>query len=399
MITYVVKAMERGAWSGVSLTAAMKMANAGLFLFLILLQQSGLAQPQARESGQPHQISRVHAGNQDLSDEILESSDSRPLFNASSNQTPGLAADSQILRQPTPALEVLLVVGNGSDNVVQFDLATGRWTELVRLPEGTRPRGIAVGDTGEIFLGLDGGKMNVAQLVPGDGAVQLKDLTAPVGRYGPGMLVFSKGQVWAAGDTERVIHLINPATGEVSTPPQVRSPANLVGLVVDGETLYAAEYFQRSIVRYELGAEAKPLHESTLRQLRAYKKRRDRFLVQQPWRRPVNRIFVSTNGAPLTAHHAGRSFRMLTRRIGMRKAGASQNPRIHDLRHRFAISTILRWYRSGKNVELLLPVLSTYLGHVFITGTYWYLTCTPELMEAAGRRLESRWEGGSHAKG
>ena len=112
----------------------------------------------------------------------------------------------------------------------------------------------------------------------------------------------------------------------------------------------------------------------------------------------MNRIFVSTNGGPLTSYQAGRNFRMLTRRIGMRQAGASHRPRIHDLRHRFAVSTLLRWYRNGKNVELLLPVLSTYLGHVFITGTYWYLTCTPELMEAAGRRLESRWKGVSHAQ-
>ena len=141
-----------------------------------------------------------------------------------------------------------------------------------------------------------------------------------------------------------------------------------------------------------------PLHESTLRQLRAYKKRRDRFFAKQPWRRPVNRIFVATHGGPLTSHRVGRNFRTLTRRIGMRQPGAGQKPRIHDLRHRFAVSTLLRWYRSGKNVELLLPVLSTYLGHVFITGTYWYLTCTPELMESAGRRLENRWKGVSHAQ-
>jgi len=59
-----------------------------------------------------------------------------------------------------------------------------------------------------------------------------------------------------------------------------------------------------------------PLHESTLRQLRDYKKRRDRFFVQQPWRRPVNRIFVATHGGPLTGHRVGRDFRSLTRRIG-----------------------------------------------------------------------------------
>lgn len=142
-----------------------------------------------------------------------------------------------------------------------------------------------------------------------------------------------------------------------------------------------------------------PLHRSTLRQLQAYKKRRDRFFAQRPWWRPANRLFVSTHGGPLTSGLVGHNFRRLTRRIGLRRAGASKGPRIHDLRHRFAVATLLRWYRSGKDVEVLLPVLSTYLGHVFITGTYWYLTCTPKLMEAAGRRLENRWKGVSHAQG
>ena len=90
---------------------------------------------------------------------------------------------------------------------------------------------------------------------------------------------------------------------------------------------------------------------------------------------------------------------MLTRRIGLRAAGASHGPRIHDLRHRFAVATLVRWYRTGKDVAPLLPVLSTYLGHVFITGTYWYLTCTPELTEAAAKRLDQRWKGASHAEG
>jgi integrase/recombinase XerD len=141
-----------------------------------------------------------------------------------------------------------------------------------------------------------------------------------------------------------------------------------------------------------------PLHPSTLRQLQAYKRRRDRFFAQRPWRRPANLIFVSTHGGPLTGNEVGHDFRMLTRQIGLRRAGSSKGPRIHDLRHRFAVSTLLRWYRSGRDVEVLLPVLSTYLGHVFITGTYWYLTCTPELMEAAGRRLESRWKGVGRAQ-
>jgi hypothetical protein len=62
------------------------------------------------------------------------------------------------------------------------------------------------------------------------------------------------------------------------------------------------------------------------------------------------------------------------------------------------VATLVRWYRTGKDVAPLLPVLSTYLGHVFITGTYWYLTCTTELSEAAAKRLDRRWKGANDAK-
>jgi integrase/recombinase XerD len=62
-------------------------------------------------------------------------------------------------------------------------------------------------------------------------------------------------------------------------------------------------------------------------------------------------------------------------------------------RHRFAVQTLLRWYRAGDDVERRLPLLSTYLGHVQVADTYWYLTACPELMGAAVQRLEARWEG------
>jgi integrase/recombinase XerD len=63
-------------------------------------------------------------------------------------------------------------------------------------------------------------------------------------------------------------------------------------------------------------------------------------------------------------------------------------PVIHDLRHSFAVSTLLEWYRSGVDVEALLPRLSLYLGHVNPAATYWYLTGAPELMALAAERLD-----------
>ena len=65
-----------------------------------------------------------------------------------------------------------------------------------------------------------------------------------------------------------------------------------------------------------------------------------------------------------------------------------RRPRIHDLRHSFAVNTIRRWYEAGLDVEPRLPSLSTYLGHVSPTSTYWYLTATLELMALAAKRLE-----------
>jgi integrase len=61
---------------------------------------------------------------------------------------------------------------------------------------------------------------------------------------------------------------------------------------------------------------------------------------------------------------------------------------VHDLRHRFAVETLLGWYRSGEDVAAKLPVLSTFLGHVKPRNTYWYLSATPELLALAAARLE-----------
>ena len=198
------------------------------------------------------------AGQSEFAVLVQGNNNAAALPSAQSAPAPAQPLESASLPGQIPAPEGLLVVGNESDNVVQFDLATGRWSELARLPKGSGPRGIAVSDAGKLYLSLERGSKNLVELVPGESAPQLKDVSRPIGRYGPGMLVYSKGQIWTAGDTERLIYRVNPATGEVSTPPQFQSPYNIVGFTMDGDTLYAGEYFQRGIARYEVGAEAKP---------------------------------------------------------------------------------------------------------------------------------------------
>jgi integrase/recombinase XerD len=132
-----------------------------------------------------------------------------------------------------------------------------------------------------------------------------------------------------------------------------------------------------------------PLHASTRRVLSAYAMRRDHYFAGKSF----SHFFVSSRGTRLDGGHVRRTFYKLSRQIGLRDASASHGPRLHDFRHRFAVETLVRWYRKDEDVERRLPILSTYLGHAHVTDTYWYLTSTPELLGAAGKRMEKRWGG------
>lgn len=130
-----------------------------------------------------------------------------------------------------------------------------------------------------------------------------------------------------------------------------------------------------------------PIHPSTQAMLEQYRVRRERVLAGHA----ASTFFITRYGHRLDIGDIHRTFYRLSRRIGLRGATASHGPRLHDFRHRFAVQTLLRWYRSGEDVERRLPVLSTYLGHVHVADTYWYLSACPELMGLAVARLEQRW--------
>jgi integrase/recombinase XerD len=132
-----------------------------------------------------------------------------------------------------------------------------------------------------------------------------------------------------------------------------------------------------------------PLHASTCKVLADYAKLRDGVFDG----RAESHFFVNKNGNRLDKGEVHRTFYALSRQIGLRAVDASRGPRLHDFRHRFAVQTLLHWYRNGEDPERRLPILSTYLGHAHVTDTYWYLTGTPELLGAASQRLEKRWEG------
>jgi integrase/recombinase XerD len=130
-----------------------------------------------------------------------------------------------------------------------------------------------------------------------------------------------------------------------------------------------------------------PLHPSTCAVLAAYLKRREQFVGK----RGSGHVFVSNRGTRLDISRVHRTFYALSRQIGLRAPGASKGPRLHDFRHRFAVEVLTRWYESGEDPAQRLPILSTYLGHVYVAGTYWYLSSWPELMTQAMARLERRW--------
>ena len=135
-----------------------------------------------------------------------------------------------------------------------------------------------------------------------------------------------------------------------------------------------------------------PIHASTRRVLADYLARRDRKWAARP---VSSYVFLSNWGNQLDGGEIRRTFYALSRRIGLRGRSDSHGPRLHDMRHRFAVMALLRWYRSGKDVERKLPYLSAYLGHVHVRDTYWYLSAWPELMREAMSRLERCWEGQS----
>ncbi|BCH19152.1 tyrosine-type recombinase/integrase [Mesorhizobium sp. L-2-11] len=131
-----------------------------------------------------------------------------------------------------------------------------------------------------------------------------------------------------------------------------------------------------------------PLHATTVAVLSDYAARRDVHLVAP--RSPY--FFVAEQGGRLLHQYVHRVFWQLSRQIGLRQRGQRNGPRIHDLRHRFAVQALTNWYRAGEDVERELPVLSTFLGHANVRDTYWYLSAAPELMTHAARLLDERWE-------
>lgn len=197
-------------------------------------------------------------------------------------------------------------------------------------------------------------------------------------------------------DTE--IASLIAAAGRLHPPLRAVTHQTLFGLLaVTGMRLGEAIRLDRADVDLEVGlievrktkfnkSRQVPLHASAAAALRNYVRQRNRLD-----RRPnTPSFFISTRGTRLLDVCVHAVFRQLVVRVGLEPRAGSGRPRIHDMRHTFAVTTLRDWYRAGADVAAKMPLLSAYLGHANPVSTYWYLQAAPELLGLAAERLEHR---------
>ena len=188
------------------------------------------------------------------------------------------------------------------------------------------------------------------------------------------------------------------ARRSIDSPLRAATYDTLIGLLaVSGLRIGEAIKLDRGDIDWDQGVllirESKfgksrlvPLQPSSMHALQGYAQLRDQL---QP--RPKEpSFFVSLTRKRVSYAVVQQTFRRLVDDAGI-GAGAPYPPRLHDLRHTFAVRTLLGWYRSDDDVQAKLPWLSTYLGHREPASTYWYLSAAPELLALAAARQDSAW--------
>ncbi|WP_248761197.1 tyrosine-type recombinase/integrase [Pseudarthrobacter sp. SSS035] len=201
--------------------------------------------------------------------------------------------------------------------------------------------------------------------------------------------------IYSAADIEA---LMGQARISITPPLRAATYETLVGLLAAGGLrIGEAIKLDRSDIGWSEGLllirESKfgksrlvPLHSTAMQALSAYAQLRDEL---EP--RPEEpSFFVSQTHRRLCYVVVCQTFRQLVNAAGV-GAGAPSAPRLHDLRHAFAVRTLLSWYRTGEDVQAKLPWLSTYLGHREPASTYWYLSAAPELLSLAASRQNTGW--------
>lgn len=192
------------------------------------------------------------------------------------------------------------------------------------------------------------------------------------------------------------ISTLMAAAGTIRTPFRAATYQVLIGLLaVTGMRVGEAISLDRDDLDPEQGlltirdgkfgkSRQLPLHGSVMQALTGYARLRD----SRPGRPATPAFFPSAAGTRLIYNNVHFTFHELVKAAGLGPRSAACRPRVHDLRHSFAVTTLARWYADGGDVAARLPLLSAWLGHADPSGTYWYLTGTPELLALAAARLE-----------
>lgn len=195
-----------------------------------------------------------------------------------------------------------------------------------------------------------------------------------------------------------IVELMRQARAMIVSPLRAATYETLIGLVaVTGLRIGEAIKLDRSDVDWAQGVllirESKfgksrlvPLHPSSMQALDRFAQLRDEL---QP-RSDESSFFVSLTHKRLLYPVVQQTFRQLVTNAGIGTEAPSP-PRLHDLRHSFAVTALLDWYRSEQDVRPKIPSLSTYLGHREPSSTYWYLSAAPELLALAAARRDTAW--------
>jgi integrase len=203
--------------------------------------------------------------------------------------------------------------------------------------------------------------------------------------------------------TEQEIWALMAATDRLHTPLRRASYRTLIGLLaVTGMRVGEAIRLDRPDLDVAEGvvtvrdskfgkSRELPLHPTTVTALREYRRIRDAHQHAEM----SDALLISAAGTRLMYCNVHATFRQLRADAGLQPRSSACRPRVHDLRHRFAVQTLLDWYRDGVDVPPMLPLLSTYMGHTHPRHTFWYLQAAPELMAIAGQRLEAAQEANS----
>jgi integrase len=200
--------------------------------------------------------------------------------------------------------------------------------------------------------------------------------------------------------SEAEIEALMRVAGRICSPLKAATYQTLIGLLsVTGMRIGEAIALDRADVELPEGrltvrrgkngrSREVALHATTVTALDAYARLRDEFCprVKDP------SFLITNTGMRLHKRTIGNEFDQFRRATGLDRETLGRQARVHDIRHSFVLRTLLGWYREERDVEAQLPLLSTFLGHVRPSDTYWYFEGAPELLSLAAERLEQSWE-------